>query len=179
MGWRGRSPGRHGACLISSVKITLGEQFPHTNLVQHLVTLIKDKLLDRTKAELLLTDEGVETTWGGDNDVRVSLLVLEELNVLGDGSTTVENGSLDLRHVLAESGVLVLDLVGELTGVAHNKDGGLAIDWLNLLEGRENENCSLTQTRLGLAENVGTQDSLRNADLLDCCFANVRSVLGK
>ena len=36
-----------------------------------------------------------------------------------------------------------------------------------MLEGREDEDGSFPQTRFGLAENIGTEDGLRDADLLD------------
>ena len=94
----------------------------HTNLVEHLVTLIEDKDLDATKAEVLVTDQGIQTARGGDDYVRVSVFVLEDLGVLNDRGSTVEDGGLDLWHILAESGVFVLDLVGQLAGVAHNED---------------------------------------------------------
>lgn len=117
---------------------------------------------------MLVTDESVQATWGSNNDVWVGVLVLEKLCILGDWSSSIEDSGLNLWHVLAEPGVLVLDLVGELTSVAHNEDGALASDWLDLLEGGEDEYGSLTKTRLGLAEDVGTEDSLWNTDLLDC-----------
>lgn len=138
-----------------------------TNLVEHLVTLIEDEALDVAETELLVSDEGVQTTRSCDDDVRVSLLVGEELDVLLHGGTTVEDGGLDVGHVLCESGVFVLDLVGELTGVAHNQDRGLALDGLHLLQGCENEDGSLSEARLGLADDVVTENGLGNALLLD------------
>jgi len=52
--------------------------------------------------------------------------------------------------------------------MAHHKDCAFAGYWLNLLKGSENEDCGLSETRLGLAEDIGSKDSLRNANLLDC-----------
>ena len=144
------------------------EEEAHTNLVKHLVALIEDKNLAASKAEVLFANEGVQATWGGDNDVWVSLWVLEDLGIGLDWGSSVEDSGLNLWHVLGESGVLVLDLVGKLTSVAHNEDGALASDWLDLLEGGENEDGSLTKTGLGLAEDIGTENSLWNANLLDC-----------
>jgi hypothetical protein len=40
--------------------------------------------------------------------------------------------------------------------------------WFYLLQRREDEYGGLSQTRLGLAEDVGSQDGLRDAYLLDC-----------
>lgn len=150
-----------------AVENTRRDTDEHTNLVEHLVTLIEDEALDVAEAELLVSDEGVQTTGSGDDDVRVSFLVGKELNVLLHGSTTVEDGGLDIGHVLCESGVFVLDLVGELTGVAHDQDRGLTLDGLHLLEGCEDEDGSLSQTGLGLADDIVTENGLRNALLLD------------
>ena len=138
-----------------------------TDLVEHLVTLVEDEALDVAEAELLVSDEGVQTTRSCDDDVRVSLLVGEELDVLLHGSTTVEDGGLDIRHVLCESGVFVLDLVGELTGVAHDEDRGLTLDGLLLLESSEDEDGCLSKTGLGLADDIVTENGLGNALLLD------------
>lgn len=139
-----------------------------TNLVKHLVALVEHEELHSAQAHLLLTHEGVQATRSGDDDVRVRLLVGEDLFVLLDVCATVENSSLHLRHVLGEAVVLVLDLEGELTGVAHNEDLSLASHSIDLLKGADNEDRSLTETRLGLAEDVGADNSLRDANLLDC-----------
>lgn len=98
----------------------------------------------------------------------VSVLVLQNLGIFDDGSSSIENSSLDVGHILAEAGVLVLNLVCKFTGVTHHENRGFASDRLNLLESCEDEDSSLTKTRFGLAENVGSEDSLRNADLLYC-----------
>lgn len=100
----------------------------------------------------------------------VSLLVLEKLNILLNRCASVENCGFHIGHVLAESGVFVLDLVGQLTGVAHDQNRGFALNGLDLLQGSQDEDCCLTQTGLGLAQNVGTEDRLRNGVLLDCLF---------
>lgn len=93
-----------------------------TNLVQHLVTFIQNECLDIAQRELLITDQGIETTRSTDNDVGERLLVRQDFNVLLDRSASVENCSLHIGKVLAESGILVLDLVRQFTGVAHHKD---------------------------------------------------------
>jgi hypothetical protein len=61
--------------------------------------------------------------------------------------------------------------------MAHNKDGCLAGDRLNLLKSSENKDRCLSETRFGLAKDIGTEDCLRNAYLLDCRVnrADVRS----
>jgi len=93
-----------------------------TNLIEHLVTLIEHKALDVAQAKVLVTNEGVETTRGGDDDVRVGLLVRENVDVVLDGSTAIEHSGLHVRQVLAETRILVLDLECQLAGVAHDQD---------------------------------------------------------
>lgn len=139
-----------------------------TDLVEHLVTLIENEGLDVAKGQLLVTDERVETTGGGDDDVGVGLLVGQGLDVLLDRGTTVEDSSLDVGQVLGETGVLVLDLVGELTGVAHDQDLAFTRDGLQLVKSGQDEDSGLTETGLGLAKNIDVQDSSRDANLLDC-----------
>lgn len=141
-----------------------------TDLVENLVALIEHEALDVAETQVLVAYQGVETTRSGDDDVRELLLVLELVDVVLDGSTTVEDGGLDIRQVLAETSVLVLDLVGQLTGVAHDDNRALAGDRLDLLKGSQDEDGSFTETRLGLTKNVGSKDSLRNAGLLDCSY---------
>lgn len=142
-----------------------------TNLVKHLVTLIEDKCLDVAQRKLLVTDQRIQTTGSSDNDVGVSILVGQKLDILLQRNTTEENGSLDIGQVLGETGVLVLDLVGQLAGVAHNQDRALARNGLQLVEGGQDKDRGLTKTGLGLAKNVDIQDSSRDANLLDCVEA--------
>jgi hypothetical protein len=96
--------------------------FQHTNLVQHLVTLVEHETLDVAEALVLVANQSVQATRGGDDDVRVGLLVRKDVDVVLDGSTAVENGSPDIRQILAETCVLVLDLEGQLAGVAHDQN---------------------------------------------------------
>lgn len=96
------------------------------------------------------------------------VLVLQDLHVGLDGSATVEDLGLDVRHVLAESLVLIANLVGQLTCVAHDHDRHLAVDRLNLLKGRKHEHSRLAQTRLSLADDVTSKKRLGNTGLLDC-----------
>lgn len=142
----------------------------HTNLVKHLVALIEDEALNIAKAQVLVANKGVETTRSGDDDVGVSFLVLEDVDVILDGGTTVEDRSLDVRQILAETGVLVLDLESKLAGVAHNQDRALSSNGLDLLQGCQDEDGSFTKTGLGLTENVGSKNGLRDAVLLDCGY---------
>lgn len=91
-----------------------------TGLVEHLVALVKDKDADTTEAESLVADKRLEAAGSANDDVRASILVLKGLHVGLDGSTTIEDASLDVGHVLAETFVLIANLVGQLTSVAHD-----------------------------------------------------------
>jgi hypothetical protein len=139
-----------------------------TNLVQHLVTLVENEGLHVAQGQFLVTDQRVQTTGSGHHNVGVGFLVGQDFDVLLDRSTTVEDRSLNIGQVLRETGVLVLNLISELTGVAHDQDLALARNGLQLVEGGENEDRGFTETRLGLAKNVDVQNGSRNANLLDC-----------
>ena len=62
-----------------------------TNLVKHLVTLIQNELLDVAKSELLVADEGIHSTGRADDDVREGVLVSEQLDVFGNGCSSVKD----------------------------------------------------------------------------------------
>ena len=138
-----------------------------TYLVKHLVALIQNKYLDASQAQVLVPDQGVETAGGGDDDVGMLVLVLQNLNVLLHGGAAVKDGRLDVGHIFAEPCVLILDLICKLTRVAHHENRGLSRNRVDLLEGGEDEDGGLAETGLGLAEDIGTQNRLRDANLLD------------
>lgn len=140
----------------------------HTDLIKHLVALVEYEALDVAKAEVLVAYQGIQTTRCGDNDVRVSVLVLEEIDVVLNWSATVEDAGLDVRQILAETSILILDLESQFTGVAEDEHRGLASNRLDLLQSGQNEDSRFTETRLGLSENVGTEDGLWDTLLLDC-----------
>lgn len=91
-----------------------------TDLIQHLVALIEHEDLRVTEPKVFVADERVKATRSRDDNVRVSILVLQDLDVFLHWRSAVEHRSLDLRHVFAESRVFVLDLVRQLTSVAHD-----------------------------------------------------------
>jgi len=122
-------------------------------------------VLDILKAECLGADQAENTSGCADNNVGAVLL--EHLLVLLNWHTAKEDGDLHAVHVLAESLVLFRDLEGQLASVAHNDDGNVAIDRLELLECSEDEDGGLTHTGLGLAEHVHAQNCLRDAFVLD------------
>ena len=80
--------------------------------------------------------------------------------------TSVEDLALDVRQVLAEAGVLVLDLEGELARVAEHQRADRALLDLELVQRREHEDGRLAHARLGLADDIHAQDGLRDALVL-------------
>jgi hypothetical protein len=150
--------------------VMFGQRHVLTRLVEHLVTLIEDKVLEVGEAQVLVADEGVDTTGCADDDVRVGVLVAEHLDILLHRSSSVEDSDPHFGQELGEAVVLVSNLVGQLTGVAHDEDGrdtGLGL-LVHLLESRKNEDGSLSETGLGLAEDIVSENGLRDGNLLDC-----------
>jgi hypothetical protein len=139
-----------------------------TNLVQHLVAFVKNEHADVPQPKLLVADESIQTSGSGHDDMRMGIFVRENLVILRNGGTTVEDGSLDLRHVPAEARILVLDLVSELSSVAHHQHRGLAVDGLDLLKTGQDEDGRLAQSGFRLADDIGAENRLRDANLLDC-----------
>ena len=117
---------------------------------------------------MLVTNQGVKPSGGADNDMGVGILVLQSLDILLHRGTAIENSRLDFREILAEAGIFVLDLVRQLSGVAHDQHRRLVDRSIDLLKSGEHEHSSFSETRFGLAENIGAQDGLRNAHLLNC-----------
>lgn len=136
-------------------------------MLEHFVALVENKVLDVLGIQDLVADEGVQAAGGSDDDVGALGLVLDELGVLGHGSATKERADAHVGHVLRETRVLVLNLVGKLTRVAQNYHRDLAVDWLKLLQRSENEHSRLPVTRLGLAQDIHAQNGLRDTLLLD------------
>lgn len=77
-------------------------------------------MLQVRKTKMPVTDERVDTTGCTDDDVRMGVLVAEDLDVLLHGCATVEDADLDIGQELGEAVVLVTDLVRQLASMAHN-----------------------------------------------------------
>jgi hypothetical protein len=67
-----------------------------TDLIEHLVALVKDERLDAAEVENVVADKSVETTWSTNDDVGASLLVLDDFDILLNRSTAVEDAGLDV-----------------------------------------------------------------------------------
>lgn len=144
-----------------------GESVSRTNLVQHFVAFIENEDLNVAEAELRVANKGVQTARGANNNVRNRILVGEELDVFVDWRSAVEDTRFHVRHPFLEASVLIADLVSQLTGVAHDQDCRLSRNRVEKLKSCENEDCGFAKTRLGLNENICTQDGLGDGTLLD------------
>ncbi|KAH3662352.1 hypothetical protein OGAPHI_005604 [Ogataea philodendri] len=165
LGKRGRE--HHHLFLEWSGSEHLLDVSSHVDLLKNLVTLVNHKVLHVVESDQLVSHKGVQSTRSTDHNVWTSILILEFLGVLLDVDTSVKHLSLHLWHVLGESSVLVLNLVGQFSGMTNHDGGNLAWSWIQLLQGRQHENRSLTKTRLGLTKNIVTQDGLWDTGLLD------------
>jgi hypothetical protein len=82
--------------------------------------------------------------------------------------TSVEDSGLDVGQVLGEALVLLLDLEGQLAGVAQHHAVHLAGHWLQLVQRGEDKDGGLAHAGLGLADDVHAQQRLGNALVLHC-----------
>lgn len=96
------------------------EEHPLTELFQHLVALVEDKVFDVLETKVLVADEGEGATGCAHHDVRA--ILAEHLLVLLDGQAAEEHGTLDAGHVLGEALILFANLEGQLACVAHDED---------------------------------------------------------
>ena len=77
--------------------------------------------------------------------------------------------NLDLRHVFGETAKFVENLIGEFTGVTHDNSADRRVFFgrFELLQNGNDKNSRFSHSRLGLADDVGTEDGLRDALVLD------------
>jgi len=140
---------------------------PHAHLVEESVTLVEHEHLQVVEIEVLGLDEGEDAAGGADDDVRW-VGSLEQLDVVLHGFSTVDNLGAECLHVLGEAEELVFDLVGQFAGVADNQGGaGLQLVLNQVLEHGQHKDGSLSHAGHSLAEHVNSEDSLRDALLLD------------
>lgn len=140
-----------------------------TRLIEHLVTLIENKVLEVSKAHVLIADERIDTTGRSNDDVRMGVLVGEKFDVFLDRCTAVEDANLYVGQELGETVVLIANLIGQLAGVAHNQnacDAGLGL-LLHLLQSCKDKDSGLSKTGLGLAEDIVAENCLGDGNLLD------------
>ena len=76
--------------------------------------------------------------------MRALVLGLEHVAVGSDWRSTVKYSSANIWHVFAETGVFILDLVSQFTGVAEYDDCYFTSDRFDLLKGSADENSGFT-----------------------------------
>jgi hypothetical protein len=101
----------------------------------------------------------------------VRAVILENIPVSLDSNSTIENGSLDFGKVLGETLILMRNLKGKLTSVTQDQHADLILPGgkgagVQLMESGQDKHGSLSHTRLGLADNVHTKNSLGDALVL-------------
>jgi hypothetical protein len=99
-------------------------------------------------------------------------VILEHVPVRLDTHSSVEHGRLHLRQVLGETLILVSNLKRQLTSVTQHQHTDLVLArgesiWVQLMKSRQNKHGSLSHTRLGLTDNVHSQNGLGDALVLD------------
>lgn len=65
--------------------------------------------------------------------MRMSFLVLQNFHVFLHGSPAIKDSGLNVGNVLAETGVFVLDLEGQLSSMAHDYHGRFSSNRLDRL----------------------------------------------
>ena len=94
-------------------------------------------------------------------------------------STSKADARLNIWQVLAEAFVLLLDLVGEFSGVADDEDVHLPLNDLQLVQRCKHEHGRLAHTRFCLTDHVHTEHGLGNALMLHCISSIKRRQTGK
>lgn len=97
------------------------------------------------KLQILSADQGQDSSGGTNHDMRSCFWVLQKLNVIINWDTTVESGTSDLLEVFCESIEFLLDLIGELSGVAQDEGGSwFWVSFINLVQDGEDKDSGLT-----------------------------------
>mmetsp|Transcript_67163 Transcript_67163/g.108167 ORF Transcript_67163/g.108167 Transcript_67163/m.108167 type:complete len:319 (+) Transcript_67163:368-1324(+) len=159
-----RGAEHHHLLLLGRLHEDLLHIFAHVKLVQALITLVKDKLRHLVELQILLPHEAQQATRSANHNLR--RVGLQHLLVLGDGSASVNHSALHVREVLGKAVELVLDLVGQLAGVANHHHLDSLLAGIDLLKTRQDEHGRLAHARLGLAQDVSAQNGLRDALVL-------------
>jgi len=124
----GQSSGEHhDLLLMGSLHEDLLNVSAHVELFEHLIAFVEYEVLHIAKIHIIRANaESLHTSRSTDDDMR-SLIGLEHLSVLSNGSTSVEDFASHVFHVGGESVVLSLDLEGQFAGVAENDDTDLVL----------------------------------------------------
>merc|ERR1711957_159456 len=137
----------------------------HVELINALITLVKNELSQFIELQILVLHESLDAARSSNQDVRA--IVLQHLHVLRNRRASVDDARLYSFEVLGKSIKLKLYLVCQLARVADYQAFHSFLGGIDLLQGCEHEHCSLAHTRLSLADNVRAQDGLRDTFMLD------------
>jgi len=107
--------------LVSEKKVAKvsfgGAKGEHANCFQHLVTLIQNEILDAVDPKILISNESIKSSRSRHNNMRTSLLILDQLDIFLDWSSAVKHRRSNFRHVLTEPGILVANLECQFSGM--------------------------------------------------------------
>ena len=137
-----------------------------TDIVEELVAFVEHEHFEVLNRQGLLAGQVQDAAGGANNNVR-GLVALQELNLLFNRLSAVNDFRAELVHELGESIELLLDLVRKLACVAQHKCAARSGAITDALEDSNHEDGGLAHTRDGLAENVNTKHCFGNASLLD------------
>lgn len=139
-----------------------------TKLLQHLVTLVQHEHLDLARIQTIIPHQPVQPPRRPHHNMRALCLIRQNLLISLDRRPPVKHARPNIRHVLCESVELVLDLKGEFSSVTQDDGRDFSFGGFELLQDGEDKDGGLSHTGFGLAEDVLTEDGLRDAFLLDC-----------
>lgn len=135
-----------------------------TKLVKHLITFIKDKVLQMLEIKRLVANQSQDPSRSSNDNVGA--IVFQSCFIFCNSHPSKEHSNLDPIHVFAEPLIFLADLEGQFSGVTHDKHGNLFVHNFQLLKSSKNKDCRLAHSRLGLAHYIKPQYGLRDALVL-------------
>jgi len=113
---------------------------------------------------VLVAHQSKDSSGGADHNVR--WVGFEQLNVVLHRFSSINDFGLDLFEELGEANEFILDLVGELTGVAEDQRAIWLGVFRKILENSKYKNGSFSHSGHCLAKSIDSQHSFRDALLL-------------
>jgi len=138
----------------------------HIDRLQALVALVDDKVAQVRQIKRLLLRQRLDPTRRSHDDMRALARVLQHLPVLLHRKPSEEVTDPHVLHVGRKTLILVANLERQLARMTQDQHAHLAVHRLELLERRDDKDGRLSHARLGLADDVHTENRLRNALML-------------
>jgi predicted DNA-binding protein YlxM (UPF0122 family) len=132
---------------------------------KHLVAFVKDEVLHLVQFDVFSLDQVQNSSRRADYNSGWSLS--EHLDMFLLRNSAIYDSSCDVLKILRESVELLLDLERELSVVSDNHHRARIWIVVKLIEQSQYEHGSLSHSGFGLAQNVNSDFSLRNALLLN------------